>query len=69
MIGLTRVTPIPQTWLVRCPHCEATYETADLIETDYGTHVIDGPERFPRCDACGWQFEVAPVRIVETDDA
>jgi hypothetical protein len=55
--------------VITCPICEASYETDEIAETDTGTYLAHGPERYPRCDACDTQFEVAPVRIEQASDA
>lgn len=46
-----------------CPCCLAP-ESVEMLETDAGTWAADPAERYPRCESCGVQFEVAEVALV-----
>lgn len=52
----------PVEWEVRCPGC-ATPEVVDVEQEDSGAWVATGPTRFPVCEICDLQFEVAPMRV------
>ena len=57
---LPRAPMFPTEWVVLCPSC-GTPIHPDVVETDAGTWRPDGPDRFPLCEHCDVQFEVAEM--------
>ena len=63
------LTPLePVEWQARCPCC-LTPETVDAKQEDSGAWSADGPDRYPVCDHCGLQYEVASVYVRQERDA
>jgi len=51
---------------VLCPCCQRPHILAcdDWHEARSGAYVALAEARFPLCEHCGMQFEVAPIRVV-----
>lgn len=65
MSTLKVAVPTPETWSFQCPFCEHIYYGWEMDEGEFGSYVVDGPDRFPRCDACDNQFQIAEMQVQE----
>ena len=68
---LPRAPMHPAAWAVHCPGCErqADIEDHDWREESSGAFRVMDAARFPVCEYCGLQFEVAPVTLAEAAHA
>ena len=64
---LPRAPMSPAAWRVACPGCERDTDIADhdWREDNSGAFVVMDAARFPVCEYCGLQFEIAPVTLAE----
>lgn len=63
---LPRVPMTPTEWQADCPACGNPFFLHDCMarETTAGTWVATDADRYPCCDACGTQFEIAEMVCV-----
>lgn len=59
--------PAATSWEVCCPTCGHPIEDLPMEETNAGSLIAEGPDRFPVCDECGEQFEVGEVYVAPMD--
>jgi len=67
MPPLPRATMAPETFYARCPGCLRPHhlDGCDWEEQDNGSYAAVPEARFPLCEYCDLQFEIAPVWIKE----
>ncbi|MFN7634062.1 MAG: hypothetical protein ACK5PI_04990 [Acetobacteraceae bacterium] len=66
-----RAPMYPAAWVVTCPGCERQTDISDhdwREDSRAAFHVVDDA-RFPVCEYCGLQFEVAPVTLATVEGA
>lgn len=68
---LPRAPMQPAAWRVSCPGCERDTDIADhdWRQDGIGSFEVVDAARFPICEYCSLQFEVAPVTLAETAPA
>lgn len=61
--ALVCVPMLPTEWQAPCPCCEHPFIVHDgmIEETDAGSFVVTGADRYPRCEECDAQFEIAEM--------
>ncbi len=66
-VRLPRAAMRPETWYVLCPGCDRPHaiDGCEWGELPDGSLAAVDDARFPVCEYCGLQFEVAPVMVME----
>lgn len=61
--ALECVPMTPTEWQASCPACGHPFIIHDgmIEETIAGSFVVGGADRYPRCDECDTQFEIAEM--------
>lgn len=65
--ALPRVPMTPIEWQAKCPACGHPFIVHDAMagETTAGTWVATDADRYPRCEECDTQFEIAAMAVCD----